>query len=120
MSLLDSNVLTYNELLLFSLLYSILLFLFQGKERYLELISRELETHGTVYQPPGHSAQLPSNIINHGLLTQDQFLQLLRRAKVTTKLEPMPQCLRTHEDNYYLDLLCKLPVDIYAWFQTWI
>ena len=84
-------------------------FLFQGKERYLELISQELETHGTVYQPPGHSAQLPSNIINHGLLTQDQFLQLLRRAKVITEHEPMPQCLRTHEDNYYLDLLCKLP-----------
>lgn len=52
------------------------------------MISQELETHGTVYQPPGHSAQLPSNIINHGLLTQDQFLQLLRRAKVTTELNP--------------------------------
>ncbi|XP_023862521.1 alpha-1,6-mannosylglycoprotein 6-beta-N-acetylglucosaminyltransferase B-like [Salvelinus sp. IW2-2015] len=57
-------------------------YMWQGKERYLEVISQELETHGTVYQPPGHSAQLPSNIINHGLLTQDQFLQLLRRAKV--------------------------------------
>ncbi|CAB1312272.1 unnamed protein product [Coregonus sp. 'balchen'] len=57
-------------------------YMWQGKERYLEVISQELETHGTVYQPPGHSAQLPSNIINHGLLAQDQFLQLLRRAKV--------------------------------------
>ncbi|KAJ7984537.1 hypothetical protein DPEC_G00355830 [Dallia pectoralis] len=58
-------------------------YMWQGKESYLDVIGRELETHGTVYQPPGHnSAQLPGDVINHGLLTQDQFLQLLRRAKV--------------------------------------
>uniref|UniRef100_A0A6Q2Y248 alpha-1,6-mannosyl-glycoprotein 6-beta-N-acetylglucosaminyltransferase n=1 Tax=Esox lucius TaxID=8010 RepID=A0A6Q2Y248_ESOLU len=57
-------------------------YMWQGKESYLEVISRELETHGTVYQPAGQSARLPGEVINHGLLTQDQFLQLLRRAKV--------------------------------------
>ena len=47
------------------------------------MVSRELETHGTVYQPSSSSSSiLPPSIINHGLLTQDQFLQLLRRAKV--------------------------------------
>ncbi|XP_046888560.1 alpha-1,6-mannosylglycoprotein 6-beta-N-acetylglucosaminyltransferase B-like [Hypomesus transpacificus] len=56
-------------------------YMWQGKGQYLGVVSRELETHGTVYQPSSSSI-LPHSIINHGLLTQDQFLQLLRRAKV--------------------------------------
>lgn len=54
----------------------------QGKSEYVGLISEELETHATVYQPPGHSSNLPSFIKNHGLLSQEDFLQLMRRAKV--------------------------------------
>lgn len=50
------------------------------------MIHEELETHATVYQPPGHGSNLPSFITNHGLLTQDRFLQLLRRAKVRYEL----------------------------------
>lgn len=57
-------------------------FIHQGKSEYVGLISEELETHATVYQPPGHSSDLPSFVRNHGLLTQERFLQLLRRAKV--------------------------------------
>ncbi|XP_056873665.1 alpha-1,6-mannosylglycoprotein 6-beta-N-acetylglucosaminyltransferase B-like isoform X1 [Takifugu flavidus] len=57
-------------------------YMWQGKSEYVGLISEELETHATVYQPPGHSSNLPSFIKNHGLLSQDDFLQLMRRAKV--------------------------------------
>ncbi|XP_035521951.1 alpha-1,6-mannosylglycoprotein 6-beta-N-acetylglucosaminyltransferase B-like [Morone saxatilis] len=57
-------------------------YMWQGKSEYVEVISEELETHATVYQPPGHKSNLPSFIRNHGLLTQEHFLRLLRRAKV--------------------------------------
>uniref|UniRef100_A0A8C2Z798 alpha-1,6-mannosyl-glycoprotein 6-beta-N-acetylglucosaminyltransferase n=1 Tax=Cyclopterus lumpus TaxID=8103 RepID=A0A8C2Z798_CYCLU len=57
-------------------------FICQGKSEYVEVISEEMETHATVYQPPGLASHLPSSIRNHGLLTQELFLRLLRRAKV--------------------------------------
>ncbi|XP_031699688.1 alpha-1,6-mannosylglycoprotein 6-beta-N-acetylglucosaminyltransferase B-like isoform X1 [Anarrhichthys ocellatus] len=57
-------------------------YMWQGKSEYVEVISEEMETHATVYQPPGLASNLPGFIRNHGLLTQEQFLRLLRRAKV--------------------------------------
>ncbi|XP_035985570.1 alpha-1,6-mannosylglycoprotein 6-beta-N-acetylglucosaminyltransferase B [Fundulus heteroclitus] len=57
-------------------------YMWQGKSEYVEMISKDLEIHGTVYQPPGHTSTLPSFVKNHGLLSQENFLQLLRRAKV--------------------------------------
>lgn len=57
-------------------------YVYQGKSEYVGVISEELETHATVYQSPGHASNLPSFIRNHGLLTQERFLRLLRRAKV--------------------------------------
>ncbi|KAF3704509.1 Alpha-1,6-mannosylglycoprotein 6-beta-N-acetylglucosaminyltransferase B [Channa argus] len=57
-------------------------YMWQGKSEYLNVISEEMEIHATVYQPPGHASKLPRFIKNHGLLTQDNFLRLLRRAKV--------------------------------------
>lgn len=57
-------------------------FIHQGKSEYVGLISEELVTHATVYQPPGHASNLPSFIRNHGLLSQEHFIRLLRRAKV--------------------------------------
>ncbi|KAL6095152.1 uncharacterized protein ACO6RY_16412 [Pungitius sinensis] len=57
-------------------------YMWQGKSEYVKAISEEMETHATVYQPPGLASDLPSFIRNHGLLTQEHFVQLLRRAKV--------------------------------------
>uniref|UniRef100_A0A3B5A9L5 alpha-1,6-mannosyl-glycoprotein 6-beta-N-acetylglucosaminyltransferase n=1 Tax=Stegastes partitus TaxID=144197 RepID=A0A3B5A9L5_9TELE len=57
-------------------------YMWQGKSEYVKVISEELETHATVYQPPGHASNIPSFIRNHGLLTQEHFLRLLRRAKL--------------------------------------
>lgn len=58
----------------------------KGKSEYVGLISEELETHATVYQLPGEASNVPNFITNHGLLTQEHFLQLLRRAKVRQEL----------------------------------
>uniref|UniRef100_A0A3Q2G8N6 alpha-1,6-mannosyl-glycoprotein 6-beta-N-acetylglucosaminyltransferase n=1 Tax=Cyprinodon variegatus TaxID=28743 RepID=A0A3Q2G8N6_CYPVA len=57
-------------------------YMWQDKSEYVETISEELEIHGTVYQPPGLASKLPSFVKNHGLLSQEEFLQLLRRTKV--------------------------------------
>ncbi|XP_024140082.1 alpha-1,6-mannosylglycoprotein 6-beta-N-acetylglucosaminyltransferase B isoform X2 [Oryzias melastigma] len=57
-------------------------YMWQGKSEYVQIISEELETHGTVYQSSRQSSILPSFVKNHGLLTQEQFLKLLHRAKV--------------------------------------
>ncbi|XP_054624272.1 alpha-1,6-mannosylglycoprotein 6-beta-N-acetylglucosaminyltransferase B-like [Dunckerocampus dactyliophorus] len=57
-------------------------YMWQGKSEYVQVISEELEIHATVYQPPGHVSTLPSFVRNHGLLSQQHFLQLLRTAKV--------------------------------------
>ncbi|XP_068610972.1 alpha-1,6-mannosylglycoprotein 6-beta-N-acetylglucosaminyltransferase B-like [Brachionichthys hirsutus] len=57
-------------------------YMWQGKSEYVGLISEQLETHATVYQAPGHASHLPRFIRNHGLLTQERFLRLLRRARV--------------------------------------
>ncbi|XP_077407193.1 alpha-1,6-mannosylglycoprotein 6-beta-N-acetylglucosaminyltransferase B-like [Vanacampus margaritifer] len=57
-------------------------YMWQGLLEYVNVISEELETHATVYQPPGHVSTLPTFVKNHGLLSQEHFLRLLRRAKV--------------------------------------
>ncbi|XP_057681322.1 alpha-1,6-mannosylglycoprotein 6-beta-N-acetylglucosaminyltransferase B-like [Corythoichthys intestinalis] len=57
-------------------------YMWQGLSEYVKVISDEMETHATVYQPPGHISALPNFVRNHGLLSQQQFLTLLRRAKV--------------------------------------
>ncbi|KAM8837764.1 alpha-1,6-mannosylglycoprotein 6-beta-N-acetylglucosaminyltransferase B-like isoform 2-T2 [Spinachia spinachia] len=57
-------------------------YMWQDQSEYVRAISEEMETHATVYQPPGLASNLPSFVRNHGLLTQEHFVQLLRRAKV--------------------------------------
>ena len=58
----------------------------QGKERYLELISKYVKIHGTVYteQEDHLSAVVPSFVMNHGLLKGPDLQQLLRESKVCT------------------------------------
>ncbi|XP_047464381.1 alpha-1,6-mannosylglycoprotein 6-beta-N-acetylglucosaminyltransferase B-like [Mugil cephalus] len=57
-------------------------YMWQGKSEYVEVVSEELETHATVYQRPGHISNLPRFVRNHGLLSQEHFVRLLRRTKV--------------------------------------
>ncbi|XP_036399328.1 alpha-1,6-mannosylglycoprotein 6-beta-N-acetylglucosaminyltransferase B-like [Megalops cyprinoides] len=65
-----------------AVVYGKLDYMWQGKTGYLEAISRQLEIHATVYQSPGRPSLLPEFVTNHGLLSQDQLVLLLRRAKL--------------------------------------
>ncbi|XP_077482582.1 alpha-1,6-mannosylglycoprotein 6-beta-N-acetylglucosaminyltransferase B-like [Stigmatopora argus] len=57
-------------------------YMWQGLLNYIKVISEVMETHATVYQPPGHASTLPNFVRNHGLLSQPHFLRLLRKAKI--------------------------------------
>ncbi|RXM33731.1 Alpha-1,6-mannosylglycoprotein 6-beta-N-acetylglucosaminyltransferase B [Acipenser ruthenus] len=57
-------------------------YMWQGKESYLEAISQVMKLHGTVYQETGSPTRIPGYVLNHGLLSQDQLLELLKRAKL--------------------------------------
>lgn len=57
-------------------------YMWEGKYDYVKELSEEFETHATVYQRQGLPSKLPSFVINHGLLSQEHFVQRLRRAKV--------------------------------------
>ncbi|KAK1164946.1 alpha-1,6-mannosylglycoprotein 6-beta-N-acetylglucosaminyltransferase B-like isoform X1 [Acipenser oxyrinchus oxyrinchus] len=57
-------------------------YMWQGKESYLEAISQVMKIHGTVYQETGSPPRIPGYVLNHGLLSQDQLLELLKRAKL--------------------------------------
>ncbi|MGH0148217.1 UNVERIFIED_CONTAM: hypothetical protein FKN15_021585 [Acipenser sinensis] len=60
-------------------------YMWQGKESYLEAISQVMKLHGTVYQETGSPTHIPGYVLNHGLLSQDQLLELLKRAKVRSQ-----------------------------------
>ncbi|XP_041085157.1 alpha-1,6-mannosylglycoprotein 6-beta-N-acetylglucosaminyltransferase B-like isoform X2 [Polyodon spathula] len=57
-------------------------YMWQGKESYLEAISQVMKIHGTVYQETDSPPRIPGYVLNHGLLSQDQLLELLKRAKL--------------------------------------
>ncbi|XP_055006293.1 alpha-1,6-mannosylglycoprotein 6-beta-N-acetylglucosaminyltransferase B-like [Boleophthalmus pectinirostris] len=57
-------------------------YMWEGKSDYVKVINEEFEIHTTVYKRPGIPSQLPSFVMNHGLLSQDNFVQLLHKAKV--------------------------------------
>lgn len=55
----------------------------QGKEKFLEILHRYMEVHGTVYYETQRPPEVPAFVKNHGLLPQQDLQQLLRKAKVT-------------------------------------
>ncbi|XP_029782951.1 alpha-1,6-mannosylglycoprotein 6-beta-N-acetylglucosaminyltransferase B [Suricata suricatta] len=56
--------------------------LFQGKEKFLGILSKYMEIHGTVYYESQRPPEVPAFVKNHGLLPQPEFQQLLRKAKL--------------------------------------
>ncbi|KAK6478126.1 alpha-1,6-mannosylglycoprotein 6-beta-N-acetylglucosaminyltransferase B-like isoform X1 [Huso huso] len=54
----------------------------QGKERFLQILHRSMEIHGTVYYETQRPPEVPAFVKNHGLLPQNDLQQLLRRAKL--------------------------------------
>uniref|UniRef100_A0A2K5WKT5 alpha-1,6-mannosyl-glycoprotein 6-beta-N-acetylglucosaminyltransferase n=1 Tax=Macaca fascicularis TaxID=9541 RepID=A0A2K5WKT5_MACFA len=55
---------------------------FQGKEKFLGILNKYMEIHGTVYYESQRPPEVPAFVKNHGLLPQPEFQQLLRKAKL--------------------------------------
>ncbi|XP_066560408.1 alpha-1,6-mannosylglycoprotein 6-beta-N-acetylglucosaminyltransferase B [Amia ocellicauda] len=53
-----------------------------GKEKFLQILHRYMEIHGTVYYETQRPPEVPAFVKNHGLLPQQELQQLLRKAKL--------------------------------------
>ncbi|KAL6102684.1 mgat5b [Pungitius sinensis] len=53
-----------------------------GKEKFLAILHRYMEIHGTVYYETQRPPEVPAFVKNHGLLPQQELQQLLRQAKL--------------------------------------
>ncbi|XP_062853441.1 alpha-1,6-mannosylglycoprotein 6-beta-N-acetylglucosaminyltransferase B-like [Trichomycterus rosablanca] len=53
-----------------------------GKEKFLQILNRYMEVHGTVYYETQRPPEVPAFVKNHGLLPQEELQQLLRKAKL--------------------------------------
>uniref|UniRef100_A0ACB8EKA0 Alpha-1,6-mannosylglycoprotein 6-beta-N-acetylglucosaminyltransferase B n=1 Tax=Sphaerodactylus townsendi TaxID=933632 RepID=A0ACB8EKA0_9SAUR len=53
-----------------------------GKEKFLAILNKYMEIHGTVYYETQRPPEVPAFVKNHGLLPQHEFQQLLRKAKI--------------------------------------
>ncbi|XP_067331998.1 alpha-1,6-mannosylglycoprotein 6-beta-N-acetylglucosaminyltransferase B isoform X6 [Channa argus] len=56
--------------------------MWKGKEKFLAILHRYMEIHGTVYYETQRPPEVPAFVKNHGLLPQQELQQLLRRAKL--------------------------------------
>uniref|UniRef100_A0A8C9MIL3 alpha-1,6-mannosyl-glycoprotein 6-beta-N-acetylglucosaminyltransferase n=1 Tax=Serinus canaria TaxID=9135 RepID=A0A8C9MIL3_SERCA len=56
--------------------------IWKGKEKFLAILNKYMEIHGTVYYETQRPPEVPAFVKNHGLLPQHEFQQLLRKAKV--------------------------------------
>ncbi|XP_007958037.1 alpha-1,6-mannosylglycoprotein 6-beta-N-acetylglucosaminyltransferase B [Orycteropus afer afer] len=65
-----------------TMFHSHLFLLFQGKEKFLSILNKYMEIHGTVYYESQRPPEVPAFVKNHGLLPQPEFQQLLRKAKL--------------------------------------
>ncbi|XP_025783336.1 alpha-1,6-mannosylglycoprotein 6-beta-N-acetylglucosaminyltransferase B [Puma concolor] len=54
----------------------------QGKDKFLGVLNKYMEIHGTVYYESQRPPEVPAFVKNHGLLPQPEFQQLLRKAKL--------------------------------------
>ncbi|XP_036426054.1 alpha-1,6-mannosylglycoprotein 6-beta-N-acetylglucosaminyltransferase B-like [Colossoma macropomum] len=56
--------------------------MWKGKEKFLQILHRYMEVHGTVYYETQRPPEVPAFVKNHGLLPQQELQQLLRKAKL--------------------------------------
>ncbi|XP_049716489.1 alpha-1,6-mannosylglycoprotein 6-beta-N-acetylglucosaminyltransferase B isoform X1 [Elephas maximus indicus] len=56
--------------------------IWKGKEKFLSILNKYMEIHGTVYYESQRPPEVPAFVKNHGLLPQPEFQQLLRKAKL--------------------------------------
>ncbi|XP_058261529.1 alpha-1,6-mannosylglycoprotein 6-beta-N-acetylglucosaminyltransferase B [Hemibagrus wyckioides] len=53
-----------------------------GKDKFLTILHRYMDIHGTVYYESQRPPEIPAFVRNHGLLPQHELQQLLRKAKL--------------------------------------
>ncbi|KAM4661847.1 alpha-1,6-mannosylglycoprotein 6-beta-N-acetylglucosaminyltransferase B isoform 1-T2 [Discoglossus pictus] len=56
--------------------------MWKGKEKFLAVLHRHMEIHGTVYYETQRPPEVPAFVKNHGLLPQQDLQQLLKKAKL--------------------------------------
>ncbi|XP_030646324.1 alpha-1,6-mannosylglycoprotein 6-beta-N-acetylglucosaminyltransferase B [Chanos chanos] len=56
--------------------------MWKGKEKFLTILHRYMDIHGTVYYETQRPPEVPAFVKNHGLLPQNELQQLLRKAKL--------------------------------------
>ncbi|XP_035384501.1 alpha-1,6-mannosylglycoprotein 6-beta-N-acetylglucosaminyltransferase B-like isoform X1 [Electrophorus electricus] len=56
--------------------------MWKGKDKFLTILHRYMDIHGTVYYETQRPPEVPAFVRNHGLLPQHEFQQLLRKAKL--------------------------------------
>ncbi|TSK87553.1 Alpha-1,6-mannosylglycoprotein 6-beta-N-acetylglucosaminyltransferase B [Bagarius yarrelli] len=56
--------------------------MWKGKEKFLSILHRYMDIHGTVYYEAQRPPEIPTYVQNHGLLPQHKVQQLLRKAKL--------------------------------------
>uniref|UniRef100_A0A671YU04 alpha-1,6-mannosyl-glycoprotein 6-beta-N-acetylglucosaminyltransferase n=1 Tax=Sparus aurata TaxID=8175 RepID=A0A671YU04_SPAAU len=56
--------------------------MWKGKEKFLTILHRYMDIHGTVYFETQRPPEVPAFVKNHGLLPQQELQQLLRKAKL--------------------------------------
>ncbi|XP_075205667.1 alpha-1,6-mannosylglycoprotein 6-beta-N-acetylglucosaminyltransferase B [Anomaloglossus baeobatrachus] len=54
----------------------------QGKEKFLAVLHKHMEVHGTVYFETQRPPEVPAFVKNHGLLPQQDLQQLLKKSKL--------------------------------------
>ncbi|KAI0216419.1 Alpha-1,6-mannosylglycoprotein 6-beta-N-acetylglucosaminyltransferase A [Lamellibrachia satsuma] len=65
-----------------AVVYGKALYMWQGKQTYLNIIKDHLEVHGTVFVDKPADNLLPNFVHNHGILKGPELQQLLRESKV--------------------------------------
>uniref|UniRef100_H3ANT0 alpha-1,6-mannosyl-glycoprotein 6-beta-N-acetylglucosaminyltransferase n=1 Tax=Latimeria chalumnae TaxID=7897 RepID=H3ANT0_LATCH len=56
--------------------------MWKEKEKFLQILNKFMEIHGTVYYETQRPPEVPAFVKNHGLLPQNELQQLLRKAKL--------------------------------------
>ncbi|KAM5135777.1 alpha-1,6-mannosylglycoprotein 6-beta-N-acetylglucosaminyltransferase B isoform 2-T2 [Mantella aurantiaca] len=56
--------------------------MWKGKEKFLSVLHKYMEVHGTVYFETQRPPEVPAFVKNHGLLPQQDLQQLLKKAKL--------------------------------------
>ncbi|CAJ0956877.1 unnamed protein product [Ranitomeya imitator] len=88
-----------------------------GKEKFLAVLHKHMEVHGTVYFETQRPPEVPAFVKNHGLLPQQDLQQLLKKAKVSDVLVGSTVLL-VYSFNSELEWLC-LPVRDFGIVGRW-